>query len=191
MYLPAKFYSPPDKIKLVDSRWDVLPLLYALEANPSLWNQNTGRTAPVDSPHHGIDDIWCRFAETVEAFVSPHVSQWWPASDVLPIRSMARKVMAMTGAEQLGGILITRVPAGKEVLPHTDLGWHARYYDKIAVSLQSHPKQVYGFDGQGLETKPGDVFWFDNSQTHWVKNPTPFDRVTAIFCVRIDRSDKA
>ena len=41
---------------------DVAPMRDALAAHPGLWDQNTGRTEPEDSPHHGLSDIWalCR-----------------------------------------------------------------------------------------------------------------------------------
>ena len=84
----------------------------------------------------------------------------------------------------MGGVLITKIPAGKECKPHTDPGWHARYYEKVAIQIQSAPGQAFCFEGESLETRPGDVFWFDNAFTHWVTNPTPYDRITLIACIQ-------
>ena len=66
-------------------------------------------------------------------------------------------LMSLVRGEQLGGVLITKVPAGKEVKPHTGPGWHARYYEKFAVQLQSAPGQRFCFEGESLESKPGDL----------------------------------
>lgn len=176
------------RLKLLARGWDVRPLRAALAAHPGLWNRDDARTASPTSPHHGTHDIWCRFAERIDDFATPHVSIWWPAADVLPVREMARSVMTLVGAEQLGGVLITRIPPGKMVKPHVDPGWHARFYDKVAVQIEAAPAQAFHFEGESLVTQPGDVFWFDNSFLHWVTNDSGRDRVTAIFCVRVDQS---
>ena len=69
---------------------------------------------------------------------------------------------------------------------HVDIdpGWHARYYDKFAVQIASAPGQRFCFEGESLETRPGDVFWFDNQHLHWIDNDTPYERVTMIVCIR-------
>ena len=90
-------------------------------------------------------------------------------------------------AGELGGVLITRIPAGKECKPHSDPGWHARRYQKFGVQITSAPGQKFCFEDAELETKPGDIFWFDNEYTHWVTNPTPYERITMIVCIRIDK----
>lgn len=188
VYLPPKNYAPPDRIKLIAEGWDISDMVAALRDYPDLWNRNSLRTTAPTSPHHGTSDIWARFAADVQQGGDPHLSVWWPAADVLPIRRMAREVMALVGGEQLGGVLITRIPPGGMVLPHADPGWHARYYDKVAVQIAAAPGQVFCFEGQTLEAEPGDGYWFDNSEVHWVTNPTERERITAIFCVRLDRS---
>jgi aspartyl/asparaginyl beta-hydroxylase (cupin superfamily) len=81
-------------------------------------------------------------------------------------------------------VLITRIPAGATCRPHVDPGWHARAHDKYAVQITSAPGQAFCFDCERLESRPGDVYWFDNQFTHWVENPTPYERVTMIVCVR-------
>jgi quercetin dioxygenase-like cupin family protein len=57
-------------------------------------------------------------------------------------------------------------------------------YEKFAVQIASAPGQAFCFEGERLETKPGDVFWFDNQHLHWVTNDTPYERVTMIVCIR-------
>ncbi len=177
--------DPSDRIRLLASGWDVAPMVRALAASPELWDRDTARTAPEASPHHGLSDIWCRFAADTRDAGGPHVSTWRMEPDTrLPIRAMANRVMDLVGATQLGGVLITRIPPGKSAKPHTDQGWHARHYEKVAVQIAAAPGQEFHFEGQSLVTKPGDVFFFDNAYTHWVTNESPVDRITAIFCVR-------
>lgn len=175
-------------IRLLWSGVDVGPMQDALAAHPELWDQNTGRTKPVDSPHHELSDIWVRYAD--QATMLPdgsHDSIWYPCADLMPVREIVFPLMASVRAERLGGVLITRIKPGQVCKPHTDPGWHARYYDKFAVQIQAAPEQAFHFEGQSLVTKPGDVYWFDNSFTHWVTNDSQTDRITMIVCIKTER----
>lgn len=174
------------KIRKVTGGVNVAPLLWALQANPQLWNANDQRTRDPTSPHFEVDDIWLRYSATPKE-PGPHDSVWYPAADVLPVRDIVYPLMAFVHGEQLGGILITRIKAGAQCKPHRDDGWHARYYEKFAVQVQSAPGQLFCFEGEQLETMPGDVFTFRNEHTHWVTNDTPHDRITLIVCIKTDR----
>ena len=174
------------KIKKLADGLPVGALLWALQANPQLWDQNTARTESPSSPHHGLSDIWARFAAPGVDGSQPHESVWYPAADLIPIRELVYPLMGHLRGDQLGGVLITRIKAGQQCKPHTDPGWHARYYKKFAIQVQSAPGQAFCFEGERLETKPGDLFFFDNSFTHWVENDTPHDRITAIVCIKTD-----
>lgn len=163
---------------------NVAPLLWAIQAHPDLWDRHTMRTEDPASPHHGLSDIWVRWAPPGEDGSQPHESVWYPCADVLPVREIVYPLLALVLGDRLGGVLITKIPAGKQCRPHKDPGWHARHYEKFAVQVQSAPGQRFCFDNETLETRPGDVFWFDNSHTHWVENPTPYDRITMICCIQ-------
>lgn len=168
---------------------NVEPMRAALAAHPELWDERTGRTAPEDSPHHGLSDIWARFAdsETVQPDGS-HESIWYPAADFLPVRELVFPLMAAVKGERLGGVLITRIKPGQVCKPHTDPGWHARYYDKFAVQIEAAPEQAFHFEGESLVTAPGDLFTFDNAFTHWVTNDSQRDRITMIVCIKTERN---
>lgn len=172
-------------IKLIRSGLNVSPIYWAILRNPHLWNKNKARTQDPNSPHHGLDDIWARYGDADRATDgAPHDSFWWPAADDLGIKSMCLDIMREVDGVELGGVLITRIPPGAMCKPHTDPGWHARRYEKFGVQITSAPGQAFHFEGEHLETKPGDLFWFDNSQTHWVTNETQYERVTMIVCIR-------
>lgn len=172
------------KLELITSGINVAPMLWALQSHPELWDTHKERTEEPDSPHFGLSDIWVRYAEIGACTAEPHESVWYPSADLMPVREMVYPLMSAVGGTRLGGVLITKIPAGKECKPHTDPGWHARYYDKFAIQIQSAPGQAFHFDGESLESRPGDVYWFDNAYTHWVTNPTPYDRITLIACIQ-------
>jgi hypothetical protein len=172
------------KIRKLFDGVNVQPILWALQANPHLWNADDARTKPADSPHREIDDIWVRYQ--VAPFVEgPHESVWYPAARVLPVKRLVYALMSDLKGERLGGVLITRIPAGKQCYRHSDPGWHAGYYEKFAVQIQSAPGQEFCFDDEKLEARPGDVYTFDNSYDHWVTNPTPYDRITMIVAIKM------
>ncbi len=174
-------------IKLLWQGVDVQPMRAALAEHPDLWDRNPQRTAPKDSAHHGLSDIWARFADPATMREDgSHDSVWYPAADVLPVRELVFPLMSAVRGERLGGVLITRIPPGAMCRPHADEGWHARQYGKFAVQIEAAPQQAFCFEDAALVTKPGDVFWFDNSRTHWVTNDSQVDRVTLIACIRTE-----
>ena len=176
------------RIKLLATGLNVTPMLWALQEHPELWDQQTSRTESLDSPHHGLSDIWARYADakTLQEDGS-HDSIWYPAADVLPVKDLVYPLMQAAQADRLGGVLITRIKPGQTCRPHTDPGWHARHYDKYAVQIEADPVQCFHFEGENLVTAPGDVFWFDNAHTHWVTNDSQSDRITMIVCLRTDK----
>jgi hypothetical protein len=166
-------------------------LLAELAANPQVWDEHTSRTAPANSPHHGLSDIWVRYNDWAnftgdsKAFNEEHDAVWLPPADVLPsAKRLAKTVMGIVGGDRLGMVLITRIPPGGRVAPHVDAGWHARYYDKYAVQIKGNADQAFHFEGESLSAEPGDLYAFDNSKLHWVTNDSDEERITCIICIR-------
>lgn len=177
--------------QLIAEDIDVAPLLAQLEACPELWGQHQGRSRE-GSPHYGIPDIWVRYRawdEITEPAKAnePHFASFYPAWYDLPaIQEIAFRLMTKVRATYLGGILITKIPAGKQVKPHTDKGgWHAHNMPlKIYVPLQSNPDCVNYCGDSSLYMKAGEAWSFDNLLLHSVVNNGAEDRITAIFCFR-------
>jgi hypothetical protein len=174
-----------EHIRMIARNLPVAPFLWALQSHPELWNEHPERTQDPASPHHGLDDIWLRYADPSVAMQDgPHESVWYPGASLVPIAEIIDPLMQYVGGEKLGGVLVTRIPAGAECKPHADHGWHAREYEKFAIQIQSAPGQRFCFEDGSLETMPGDLFWFDNAYSHWVTNDTPHDRITLIVCIK-------
>jgi hypothetical protein len=178
-------------LRLMPFKFDVRPLVSELSWSSELWNDFDLRTNHPQSPHREMDDIIVRYNARVnfngdrQAFNGPHDSVWWDAAERLPSAlPIVFDLMRAVQAERLGMVLITRQPAGATCHPHVDNGWHAKHYEKFAVQLASTAGQTFHVGDQSLMTNPGDCFWFDNSQTHWVLNPTDEARMTMIVCIR-------
>lgn len=156
--------------------------------NPQLWDKHPERTKDSASPHREVRDIWARFAPSWEEGRQAHHSVWLEASELMPaIRQHARSIMTLVGGDELGGVLITKIPPGGRVYPHVDRGWHSTYYDKFLLQVEAHPQQTFCYaDGQTI-TAPGDLCWFYNQEEHWVENNSPVDRISMIVCIKLDK----
>ena len=140
-----------------------------------------------------MDDIWLRYGDIVEVtrtgdyskIANEHDSIW--LKDLPECKKICFEVMRLVNGERLGGVLITRLPVGGEILTHTDSGWHADYYDKYYVPLENEKGSVFGFDEGDIEPDLGDVWAFDNSYNHWVKNNSNKERIAMIVCIKQEK----
>lgn len=151
------------------------------------WDRHNARTRyPV---HAQVSDIWVRYNAwenykgDLHGMSYEHESVWYPAySELTSLPGVIEACRLHAGAETLGGIFITRLPPGKRVLPHADDGWHARTYSyKFALQIAGNACQAFCFEGHQLSAAPGELYAFDNLQTHWVYNMSDEDRITLII----------
>lgn len=174
---------------------DVAPLRAQILAQPELWDAYAERRASPESPHHGVPDIWVRFRARSELtepqhYREPHFSVFYPAWRALPaLQPIVFGLMAQARAVQLGGILITKIPPGGRVKPHSDAagGWHPNFYNhKVYVPVMANDRCVNYCEDEAIVLRPGDASTFNNLLMHEVVNDGPTDRVTAIVCMRIE-----
>jgi len=172
---------------------EVLPLVLDLYRQPSLWNQHTARTGGAGS-FEGTDDIWVRFRPqdelaSREAFAEEFRCQWYPAWHALPhLRPIVFGLMARLEAVELGGVLITRVPGGQQVAPHDDRGrWHPEFFrTKAYLPLASNDRCYSTCGNERVVMKVGEVWLFDNLETHSTVNEGETDRITLIVSMRVE-----
>ncbi len=177
----------------LDLKIDALPLQQELKGKSHLYGRHTYRSDGPDSPHREMTDIWLRYKDVqphiksgdFSTFADEHDSVWYPAYYELQhsTKIIFDVMVAMKGI-RLGGILITKLPAGKTIKPHVDGGWHANYYRKFYVPIENLPGAVFGFEQGDIKPELGEVYEFDNSQLHWVNNDSKGDRVAMIICLR-------
>ena len=170
---------------------DVMPLALEIARQPELWNKNDHRLTQIGSPHRETDDIWLRYKAAAEddktKFHEPHDSVWYPAFYALPTaRKLIFDLMARVEGERLGGILIYRVPAGKQIYVHTDSAWHAQFYEKFNISIQSNSNAQFFYPevDEAMASNAGDVYWFKNTIPHGVKNTSADDQIIMTVCIK-------
>jgi hypothetical protein len=187
------------KPNMVDTgiRVDVSNINQFIAENEFLWNKFKQRTESSKSPHREVDDIWVRYndiknydPENPLAFHDRHDSVFYINDSKLKneISKINRAICETHEASttEFGGILITRIPAGKQVYRHNDAhSWHAEYYkDKYLIPLESDDKQSFNYEGQSVITPVGNIFSFNNLVDHWVLNDSDKPRVSLIICMR-------
>jgi len=155
--------------------------------HPELWNAHRARTGR-ESPHREASDIWVRWREG-ELGEAPFLPEWMPAWHALSaLRPIVFGLMQHVAATFLGGVLITRIPAGGMILPHNDRGtWHAENMNvKLYVPIATNPGCVNICEGENVVMGEGEAWYFDNLREHSVQNHGDSDRVTLIVCMRVE-----
>ncbi len=169
-------------------------LLSELNEHDELWDRYTFRTAYETSAHKDVHDIVLRYRaydeydpEHPQDFAKEHTSEWYAAAHHMPcIKKVVEDIFTLVGGDELGGCLITKIPAGKSVLPHSDAGhWHSENYNaKFLLLLQSAPLQTFEFGEEVHTGESGELFIFDNMPVHAVYNRSDIDRISLIMAVR-------
>jgi hypothetical protein len=165
--------------------------LTQLERRPDLWDRDPQRTTASNSPHRQSSDIWLRFRprselSTPETYGEPHFAAFWPAWDELPaLRPIVFRVMSLVDAVYLGGILLTRIPAGCEIFPHVDRGWHPEFLNrKVYVIIKANERCLNHCMDETVTMRPGEAWLFDNGVTHSVENRGDDERIAMIVTMR-------
>lgn len=161
-----------------------------------LFGEYTQRSDGETSPHKEMTDIWARFKDPkphVESgdwsgFADKHESVW--LKDIPGVKAICDSLMDFLGGEALGGVLITKLPVGGKITPHTDAGWHAAEYDKYYVPLKNAKGSEFHFDDCFICPEEGDVYAFRNDKVHWVENNSTEDRIAMIVCIKQNKLSK-
>ena len=163
-------------------------------AQPHLWDRDPERTVLPNSPHAQSSDIWLRFRAKQELteparYAEPHFAVFYPAWHDLPaLHPIVFRIMAKVQAVYLGGILITKIPPGKVILPHVDTGWHPEFMNcKAYVILQANDGCFNHCEDETVIMRPGEAWLFNNRVTHSVENRGEQDRIALITTMRVER----
>jgi hypothetical protein len=177
----------------------VMPLQIALRRQPGLFGKYNNRCEG-NSPHRESKDIWVRYnaiqnvTEYDGQLNSDHPANkehrpvWYPAYYQLPqLRPLVFNLMSLVEGEELGTILLIKIPPGKQIYTHTDGGWSAQYYEKYFIPVQCYAGTSFNFPDGSILPQIGEVYWFNNSIPHNVVNNSGEDMVCLIITIRSDK----
>ena len=165
----------------------VQSILDNLNNHPELWNQNDLRTNHVGSAHTDVSDIWIRFNRPDAGFgqqVDSTTCYWYPASSSIKVDEFLYGFMLTVRAEQLGRVIITKLPPGGKIASHEDKGPPAEFYQRFHLCLANEPGSVFRCGDEEFEPEPGTLYWINNAVEHSVENNSSADRLTMIVDVR-------
>ena len=175
---------------------DVLPVMLELHRAPHLWDRNPERRLYPGTPHAAMVDITVRYMPeervTLDARRQEHRNVFWPAWQELPsLRPMIFALMHRVAAVELGSILITKLPPGGVIQPHSDAGsWAPQFYNtKAHITLAG--SSVSTCEDEAVTMRAGEIWTFDNLLVHSIQNQsdasqTPTDRICCIVSMRCE-----
>jgi len=170
---------------------DVVPVALELARADHLWDRNPERRLYPGTPHAAMTDITVRYMPeadvTMEARRTEHRNVFWPAWHAMPsLRPMVFALMTRVQAVELGSILITKLPTGKMIDPHSDAGnWAPAYYNcKAHITLAG--SALVRCEDDAIEMKTGTIWTFNNLLNHSVECIGEYDRVSCIVSMRCE-----
>jgi hypothetical protein len=179
---------------------NVTPLLNALYRKEQLWLADDFLRKYPQGPFGDTDTIYLRFQDHVHAKDDAelelykqnklaghdlHECPWRPEVSELPeAKAHIMALMGSLGATRLGRCVINRVKPGGRIFPHKDTEWHASYWDRYHIVLQSEPGNVFRCEDEQLWMRPGEVWWFQNAKEHEVINNSANDRIHMVIDLR-------
>ena len=172
-------------------RFEAWPIKRQIEQHHHLWGEHPERIDFEDSPHVQSQDIWLRFRDQSELhqpsdYGMPHWPVWYPAwKQLTSLHSLVFHIAHEVKATDIGGILMTRIPAGASILPHVDTGWHPEHFSKKCYAIiKANAWCVNRCMDEEVIMREGECWLFDNSVTHSVDNAGSGDRIAMIVTMR-------
>jgi hypothetical protein len=172
---------------------NVTPLMNALQRQPELWDANPIRTKHPGTAHADVSDILCMFNDisAYERTGDPATITDdkecipYPAWEKLPqLRPIIFDLMRTVEATRLGRVIITKLPPGKEITPHEDMGAPAEYFERFQLAIQSLPGALFHIGDETADFRSGEMWHINNRVTHSVHNHSKDDRIVAIIDLR-------
>lgn len=170
---------------------DMVPVLLELSRAAHLWDRNPERRLYPGTPHAAMTDITVRYMPeeqlTLDARRLEHRNVFWPAWYELPsLRPMIFALMNRVACVELGSILITKLPPGGRILPHSDAGsWAPEYYNcKCHITLEG--SAVTRCDDAEQLQRAGEIWTWNNLLEHSIWNNGETDRVCCIVSMRCE-----
>lgn len=173
--------------ELLSSGLDVEPLNEALKRQSGLWDEVTGRQDYPGSAHKDTKAIflrWCKGLDVQSAFTEIPAFNFPAMGKLTEAHKLINQITSIVGAKELGRILIVSLCSGGVITPHADEGAYADYYERFHIVLKSEPGNIFYCDGEYVEMKIGELWWFNHKEKHHVVNHSETERIHVIVdCV--------
>jgi Aspartyl/Asparaginyl beta-hydroxylase len=161
----------------------VFPLLSAIDAQPKLFKEISGRQDYQGSAHQDTKSIflrWCKDLGVSSAFTEIPAFDY-PAMGKLPeAQELIQFAIRAAGGQKLGRVLIVSLRPGGVITPHADEGAYADHYERFHIVLKSE-SVIFKCADEWVEMEPGDLYWFNHKEQHEVASYSKEPRVHMII----------
>lgn len=158
------------------------------EANPGLEEGDLGYS------HKDTNIIMCRYAPMAPDIATNVEEQENTKNNLFAVDYEGRgafmdvldpliyKLFTLIKGTHLGGIGIIRLPAGRNIEKHYDLGLSAQFYHRFHITINGPEECLFicgeGDDEERVAMRDGEVWWFNCRKLHAVENRSSKDRVS-------------
>lgn len=180
------------RIEKILSDIDVHPLLAQVESHSELWDTDNSWTyGKTTSAIYNVSNIVLRWNRIVGG-------DKLAFSLLYEARPIVDRVMSLVKGDFLGKVLITRLQPGQRINPHIHVSPPGvpRVYHTYQIPLSVYPGCVFGCDDEDprlsgrwaeneIYMESGNVYWFENTVSHWVTNDSPEERISMLMDVKL------
>jgi hypothetical protein len=175
--------------KRLESGIDVAPLLRELADHPEVWSQDTRRQASIGVQRETESLAICRHAEQLtfleERKRSPvrYVGRPTQTARLLPrtlefVEQQARQLHGIPGRA-----VVVRLQPHGQVYEHIDAGLYYELRHRYHLVLYSVAGSRLRAGNEEVRMREGELWWFENRQSHEAFNDSDEDRIHLIMDV--------
>jgi len=177
------------EFKKIASNIDVKPLIDQVYKNWFLFNDNQTRQKYPGSAHGDTESIYLRWArgQTVQAaFTEIHAYNYPALETISEANGLIDLCFKLVGGKELGRVMIVNLKPNGFITPHADEGAYADHYERFHLSLESEDGNIFFVGepdrvGEFVHMRPGELWWFNHKNKHWVFNNSEKPRLHMIL----------
>lgn len=178
--------------KLLADGFVTAPLVEDIYSNWHLFSLNTVRQTYPGTNHPNSESIYLRWGtqQTLEAALCEIEAVDYEPMKMFPYaRGLIKATMDLVGGKELGRVMIVNLKPGGMITPHFDGGAYADYYTRYHLVLKSEEGNMFfvgeqGRCGEFVHMMPGELWWFNHKEFHWVNNLSNDDRLHLIMDIK-------
>lgn len=157
---------------------NITPIALQVASNTHLWSQERiGKIWKEQFPDLEIQEIMLRYTRTLSR--DDLQCLWEPPATVLSeAKALAIQLCALHKADQVGRVMLTRLPPRRSIPRHADTeGDYCSYYTRFHVPIASEPGVRFFCGDEFVEMTPGDLWWANIRLPHSIVNDSVADRI--------------
>lgn len=157
---------------------NVTSLALQVASNPQLWGQTRISQLWKDQfPDLEVEEIMARYTRSLSR--DDLQCLWEPPSEILTeLKIHAVQLCAAYKADQVGRVMLTRLPPRRSIPRHADTeGEYCKYYTRFHIPITSDPGVQFYCGDEAVYMEPGELWWANIRLPHSIVNDSASDRI--------------